>query len=54
MSTLRALEKQGQKLVKLGLDVLETCLDLSLCPEFLKFKIPTLNCEKNGKDLYQE
>ena len=55
MSTLRALEKQGCKFVKLGLDVkyFETCLDLSLCPEFLKFKIPTLNCEKNGKDLYQ-
>ena len=41
-------------MVKLGLDVkyFETCLDLSLCPEFLKFKIPSLNCDKNGKYLY--
>ena len=54
MSTLKALEKQGHKLAKLGLDVkyFETCLDLILYPEFLKFKIPTLNCDKNGKDLY--
>ena len=55
MSTLRALEKQGRKLVELGLDVkyFKTCLDLSLCPVFLKFKMPTLNFDKDGKDLYQ-
>ena len=54
MSTLRALEKQCHELVKLRLDVkhpvFETCL--GLCPEFLKFKIPTLNGAKDGKDLY--
>ena len=55
MSTLRALEKQGRKLVKFGPDFkyFKTCLDLSLCPEFLKFKIPTLNRDKDGKDLHQ-
>ena len=55
VSTLRGLEKQGRKLVKLGQDVkyFETCLDISLCPEVLKFKILTLNYDKNGKNLHQ-
>ena len=55
VSTLRALEKQGKKLVKLRLDVkyFETCLDLDLYPEFLKLKITNLNFSKNRKDVYQ-
>ena len=50
VSTLRAFEKQGHKLVKLRLDVkyLEACLDLNLCLEFLKFKPPNLNVYGDG------
>jgi len=34
VSAFRALEKQGKKLIKLGLDIkyFESCLDLNLCP----------------------
>ena len=55
MSTLRAFEKRGHKLVKLGLDVkyLKNCADLNICPEFLKFKPPKLNVYKDGRDLYR-
>ena len=55
VSTLRAFEKPGRKQVKLGLDVkyFQSCLDLKLCPEFLKFKPPNLSVYRNGKDLYQ-
>lgn len=54
VSVLRNFEKQGHKLVKLKLDVkyFENCLDLNLCPEFLRFKTPNLNVFKNNKDLY--
>ena len=55
VSTLRAFEKRGHKLVKLGLDVkyLENCADLNICPEFFKFKSPKLNVYKDGRDLYR-
>jgi len=55
VSTLRALEKQGRKLVKLRLDVkyFESCLDLNLCPEFLKFKCPNLSVYKDNRDILQ-
>ena len=54
VSTLRAFEKQGHILVKLQLDIkyFETCLDLDLCPEFLKFKPPNLSVYNNAQYLY--
>ena len=44
VNELRQLEKLGYKTGKLKLDVryLETCRDLGICPEFLKFKPPNL------------
>ena len=55
MSTFRALERQGNKLTKLGLDLkyFETCLDLNLCPEFLKFRPPKLQVYKHNTEFYQ-
>ena len=55
MSTFRALERQGNRLTKLGLDLkyFETYLDLNLCPEFLKFKPPKLQVYKNSREFYQ-
>jgi len=54
VSTSSALEKQGKKLVKPGLDIkdFESCLDLNLCTEFLKFKIPNLNVHSNRKNVF--
>ena len=54
VSTFHSFEKQGFK-VNLGLDTkyFETCLDLKICPEFLKFKAPNLSMYKNDKELYQ-
>ena len=55
VSTFRSLEKHGHKLVKLNLDVkyFESCLDLNLCPEFLKFKAPNLSVYRDGRYLFQ-
>ena len=41
--------------MKLRLDVkyFETCADLDLCPQFLKFKAPKLKVYKNSSELYQ-
>ena len=51
----RALEDAGKKLVKRSLDVKywERCIDLELCPNFLKFKPPRLKQYKNVKQMYQ-
>ena len=42
------------KKVKLKLDIkfFETCANLDICPQFLKFKAPNLKIYKNTKDLY--
>ena len=41
---LRQIERYGLKIVKLKLDVkfFETCANLDICPQFLKFKAPNL------------
>ena len=54
MNELRQLEKLGYKTGKLKLDVkyLETCHDLGICPEFLKFKPPNLKVYASSKDLF--
>ena len=53
VSDLRALEKQGHKIAKLKPDIkfFNTCLDLKLCSQFLKFRDPSLTVYKNNKDL---
>ena len=55
MSLLRKNERLGLKVVKLKLDVnyFETCLDLKICPRFLKFKTPNLNIYKKPDYLFQ-
>ena len=52
---LRKLEKLGLKVGKLRLDCkyLETCCNLNICPEFLKFKPPNLKVYNSTKDLFQ-
>ena len=52
---LRQIEKLGYKVLKLRLDVkyLETCSNLNLCPDFLKFKPPKLKVYQNLSDLHQ-
>ena len=51
VSQFRFFEKQGLKVVKLRLDskYFENCLDLDLCPEFLKFKAPNLRAYQTGR-----
>ena len=53
VTELRQLEELGYKTGKLKLDVryLETCRDLRICPEFLKFKPPNLKVYALSKDL---
>ena len=49
-------EKQGLQVVKLTLifKYFENCLDLDLCPEFLKLKAPNLKAYQTGKkDIHQ-
>ena len=55
LSTLRKLERNGRKVTKLKLDLkyFETCLELRLCPQFLKFKPPNLSVYKKPQFLYQ-
>ena len=52
---LRNLEKVGWKTVKIKLDLkyLQTCLELDLCPEFLKFKPPNLKVYNKPRDIYR-
>ena len=52
---LRKLEKYGWKVLKLNLDIkyFENCLDLNLCPKFLKFKLHNLQVYRNSDDLYR-
>ena len=55
---LRLLEKRCIQVVKKEIDVLffETCLDLKVCPEFLKFTPPNLKAYggKSTERLYQD
>jgi len=37
----------------LDIKYFESCLDLNLCSEFLKFKIPNLTVHSNRKDVFQ-
>ena len=49
-------EKQELQVVKLTLTFkyFENCLDLDLCPEFLKLKAPNLKAYQTGKkDIHQ-
>ena len=53
---LRKLEKAGIQVTKLTLDVnyFEKCLELGLCPKFLRFKPPKLSAYKNCKNVYRQ
>ena len=55
VTQLRKLKKYGWKVLKLNLDIkyFENCLDLNLCPKFLKFKPPNLQVYRNSDDLYR-
>ena len=55
VDVFRKLEKNGAKVLKLILDVkfLESCLELKICPEFLKFKRPRLSVYNNSDNLFQ-
>ena len=55
ISQLRQLERVSLKVVKLKLDLryFQTCIDLSICPEFLKFKPPRISAYSRPADLYQ-
>ena len=50
---LRHIERYGLKIVKLKLDVkfFETCANLDICPQFLKFKAPNLKIYRNTKSI---
>ena len=52
---LRQIKRYGLKIVKLKLDIkfFETCANLGICPQFLKFKAPNLKIYRNTKDLYR-
>ena len=52
---LQNLEKVEWKTVKIKFDLkdLQTCLDLDLCPEFLKFKPPNFKVYNKPRDIYQ-
>ena len=55
ISQLRQLERVNLKVVKLKLDLryFHTCIDLSICPKFLKFKPPRISAYSRPADLYQ-
>ena len=52
---LRQIEKFGQKIVKLRLDIkyFEICSNLNLCPEFLKFRPPKLKVYNDSSDWHR-
>ena len=54
MNNLRSFEKKAATLTKKELDIRfwERCLDLKLCPEFLKFKPPKLKQYDNVERIY--
>ena len=56
LTRFRSLEKSGIKVTKLVLDVryFENCIELGICPQFLKFKPPKLSAYKNTKNVYRQ
>ena len=54
INKLRVCEKLGQKAVKLRLDVkyLEACVELDICPKFLRFKPPNISVYHNLSSVY--
>ena len=52
--SLRRLEKHGLSITKVTLDILffKNCLELGVCPNFLKFKPPNLKVYRNPKTIY--
>ena len=54
MSLFRKNERLSLKVVKLKLDVnyFETCLNLKICPRFLKFKPPNLSVYNKPDNLF--
>ena len=53
---LRKLEKAGTQVTKLSLDLkyFEKCLELGICPKYLRFKPPKLPVYKNCKNVYRQ
>ena len=51
---LQQIKRYGLKIMKLKLDIkfFQTCTNLDICPQFLKFKAPNLRIYRNTKDLY--
>ena len=51
----RGLEDAGKKMVKRNLDVMfwQRCIDLEICPDFLKFRPPRIRQYKNVQQMYQ-
>ena len=51
---LRKLEKATVQAAKKELDIVfwKRCIDLQLCPEFLKFKVPKIKQYRNVNKLY--
>ena len=56
VSVFRSFERRAIKLAEKKLDkcFFEKCLDLGLCPDFLKFKPPRLIAYRNTDDLYRQ
>ena len=56
VSHFRKLEKAGLKVTKLVLDLkyFESCLELGICPKFLKFKPPNLPAYQNTKNILRK
>ena len=56
VSQFRKLEKAGLKVTKLVLDLkyFESCLELGICPKYLKFKPPNLPAYQNTKNVLRK
>ena len=56
VTRLRKLEKAGLKVTKLTLDLkyFEACVELGVCPKFLKFKPPNLPAYQNTKNVLRK
>ena len=54
VGSLRKLEKHGLRITKLTLDIVyfKNCLELGVCPKFLRFKPPKLRVYQNPKSIY--
>ena len=56
MKDFRRLERTGLQVSKLKLDLIyfQKCLELEICPQFLKFRPPNLSAYKDIKKWYQK